>query len=299
MSPDKINDDRGALSKPTEAHDPGLPTLLALVQRSAAYLTKHGISNARREAEWIFSETLSLTRMELYTRFDMPLAAAEVDRLRALVSRRGRREPLAYVIGTQPFRDLVLRVGPGVLVPRPETEELVGLMLAALPSAGRALDVGTGSGALALALKKAQPAWQVEATDVSATALETARANAARLALEIVFHHGHLATHCVGPFQLVVANLPYVGETERGECDPELAFEPAEALFSGADGLDLIRAFIPDLRRLLAPDGSAWLEHGWRQGEAITHLASAAGLSCAILPDSAGKNRFARLTPAP
>lgn len=276
-----------------------LPTLLELVQRSAAYLAKHGITNAKREAEWIFAEHLKLSRIELYTRFDMPLDDREVERLRALVTRRGQREPLAYVIGTQPFCDIVLQVAPGVLVPRPETEELVGLVLKSLPTPARVLDIGTGSGAIALALKKARPDAQVEATDASAAALEQAQANARRLELAVAFHQGHLASHLAGPFQAVVANLPYVGETERGECDPELAFEPAEALFAGADGLDLIRMLIPDLRRLLAVDGIAWLEHGWRQGPAIRDLAAAAGLACTIIPDGAGKDRYARITATP
>lgn len=273
-----------------------LPTLLELVQRSAGYLAKHGITNAKREAEWIFAEHLKLSRIELYTRFDMPLDEAEVERLRALVTRRGKREPLAYVIGNQPFCDLVLSVAPGVLVPRPETEELVGRVLKELPPTARILDIGTGSGAIALALKKARPAMQVEATDASAAALDQARANATRLGLDVFFHQGHLATHCHGPFQAVVANLPYIGETERAECDAELAFEPQEALFAGADGLDLIRALLPDLRRLLAADGIAWLEHGWRQGPAIRALAADAGLDCTIIADGSGKDRFARLT---
>src|SRR4051812_12318268 len=124
-----------------------LPTLMDLVRRSTDYLAGHGIANARRETEWIFAETLRLSRMDLYTRFDMPLEEAEVQRLRALVQRRGRREPLAYVLGNQAFAELILTVGPGVLVPRPETEELVGFatdrFTAETPV--RVLDVGTGS----------------------------------------------------------------------------------------------------------------------------------------------------------
>ncbi|MBA3848208.1 MAG: peptide chain release factor N(5)-glutamine methyltransferase, partial [Planctomycetes bacterium] len=133
------------------------PALQPLVQKSGEYLTARGIANGRREAEWIFAETLKLTRLELYTKFDMPLGPDEVVRLRELVQRRGRREPLAYVLGNQEFHGLRLGVGPGVLVPRPETEELVDRVLAELPSgACRALDVGTGSGAIALAVRHAR-----------------------------------------------------------------------------------------------------------------------------------------------
>jgi release factor glutamine methyltransferase len=277
-----------------------LPPLLELVTRSADYLAKHGITNARREAEWIFAEALKLSRIELYTRFDMPLDEAEVARLRALITRRGKREPLAYVIGNQPFRALTLTVGPGVLVPRPETEELIDHVLKALAAAGhpaeaRVLDIGTGSGAIALALKSECPALTVEATEVSGDAFVIARANAQRLGLEIVFHQGHLARECAGPYDAVVANLPYIGTDERADCDPELAFEPQGALFSGSDGLDLIRELMADLPRLLAPGGSAWLEHGWKQGPAIIALAAQHGLTCAIIQDGAGRDRFARI----
>jgi release factor glutamine methyltransferase len=273
-----------------------LPTLMSLLQRSAEYLKSHGIGNARREAEWIFAEALSLSRLELYTRFDMPVEEAEVGRLRTLVQRRGRREPLAYVLGNQEFCGLRLTVGPGVLVPRPETEELIALVLAELaPGPLRLLDVGTGSGAIALALKHARPACLVEASDQSQAALAIASANASRLELAVTWHQGHLARDRPGGYAAVVANLPYVGEDERAQCDPELAFEPQEALFCGRDGLGLIRELIADSRRLLAPGGLLWLEHGWTQGGAITAFCGEQGLSCTVLRDLSGRERFARI----
>jgi release factor glutamine methyltransferase len=261
-------------------------------------LASHGITNARRETEWIFAETLQLSRMDLYTRFDMPLEEPEVARLRTLVQRRGRREPLAYVLGTQHFGELVLHVGPGVLVPRPETEELVefAVGLFSADRACRVLDVGTGSGAIALGLKQARPAWQVSATDMSEAALDCARANGERLGLSVQWYHGHLAASQSGPFDLVVANLPYIAETERAQCDPELAFEPQSALFSGVDGLDHLRELIDDLPRLLGPQGQAVLEHGWQQGQAVCALAQSAGLVAKTIVDTGGKDRFAHLT---
>ena len=277
------------------------PTLQDLVRRSAEFLEGKGITNGRREAEWIFAETLGLTRLELYTQFERPLDTDEVGRLRALVTRRGKREPLAYVLGNQPFRDLVLQVGPGVLTPRPETEELVGLILKEVPArmeSGTApciLDIGTGSGCIALALKKSRPAATVEATDASPAALAQARANAERLNLTVTFHHGHLASHLAGPYAIIVANLPYIGEHELADCDPELVHEPREALFSGPDGLTLIRELLSDLRRI-APGGICWLEHGWRQGPAIRDLATAAGLSSTLIKDGADQDRFTRVT---
>ena len=274
-----------------------LPTLMDLMRRSTDYLTQHGITNARRETEWIFAETLLLTRMDLYTRFDMPLEDQQVDRLRQLVQRRGRREPLAYVLGNQAFGKLTLKVGPGVLVPRPETEELVEFVLTRVPSDTlvRVLDVGTGSGAIALGIKQAHPTWEVTATDASEEALAFARANGERLDLTVHWAHGYLAQQQHGPFDLVVANLPYIGEGERAQCDPELAFEPQRALFSGADGLDLIRELIADISRVLTPTGEAMLEHGWTQSAAIRVIAQANGFSATTIRDLAGKDRFAHL----
>jgi release factor glutamine methyltransferase len=234
--------------------------------------------------------------LDLYTRFDMPLELAEVERLRALVARRGRREPLAYVLGTQDFHGLRLMVTPAVLVPRPETEELVDLVVAALPAeAVTVLDVGTGSGAIALALKHLRPDLRVQARDVSPEALAVAQANAQRLGLDIACSQGHLAQGLDGPFAAVVANLPYIAEDERDLCDPELAFEPTLALFPGADGLGLIRELIADATRVLAADGVLWLEHGFRQGEAIASAAAQHGLAARVHVDGAGHPRCSEL----
>jgi len=273
-----------------------LPTLMPLIQRSGEFLVKHGIANGKREAEWLFAASLGLSRMELYLQFDRPLAADEVDRLRALVQRRGRREPLAYCLGSQPFHGLDLAVGTGVLVPRPETEELVDHVLAALPAGpARVLDVGSGSGAIALAIKHARGDCAVDAVEVSAVALEWARRNGAATGLAVEWRQGDLAEGIDGPFDAVVANLPYIAEDERALCDPETAFEPSAALFAGDAGLALIARLIADAPRLLAPAGVLWLEHGFRQGSAVRALAQRHGLRAATLVDLAGHERFARI----
>jgi release factor glutamine methyltransferase len=276
---------------------PSEGSLLDLLQRGADYLAKHDIDNARREAEWIFAEGLGLSRLELYTRFDMPVAEPERLMLRERIQRRGQREPLAYVLGTQPFCGLDLTVGPDVLVPRPETEELVELVSADLAQAGagdRILDVGTGSGAIALALCQRHSVCEVHATDLSAAALEVARANAERHQLTLTFHKGHLATELPGDWRMVVANLPYIGDNERQLCDPELDYEPQQALFAPDEGMALVRELIADAPRLLGAAGVLWLEHGFAQAERVAACCAEHGLQCRHEADGAGHLRFTR-----
>ena len=207
------------------------PTLMNLLRRSTDYLAQRGIENARREAEWLFVDCLNLTRLDLYTRFDMLVDSSDVDRLRGLITRRGRREPLAYILGTQPFCGLELQVDKRVLVPRIETEQLVELALSEIKERNgpvQVIDVGTGSGAIALALADviAQDALDaaVSAVDVSEEALAVARANAASSQLQCDFFTSDLLAQAPGPWQVVVTNLPYIGEHERERCDPELRF---------------------------------------------------------------------------
>lgn len=265
---------------------------MELLQRSRAYLEQRGVANARRECEWMFSLALGLSRLELYTRHDMLLAEPDVERLRGLVTRRGRREPLAYVLGSQPFAGVELAVAPGVLVPRPETEELVARLLADHgPEPRRVLDIGTGSGAIAIALAAARPAWVVTASDLSSPALNQARANGTRCGVTVDWRLADLLPDA-GPYDLIVSNPPYIAESERAHCDPELAHEPPEALFAGADGLAVLRRLIPAAAAALAPGAPLWIEHGFRQGSAVRELATAAGLACATVTDAAGQDRF-------
>jgi release factor glutamine methyltransferase len=198
--------------------------------------------------------------------------------LEALLQRRLAGEPLAYLTGHKEFFGLDLQVDGRVLVPRPDTETLVNWALELLDGQQRVLDMGTGSGAIALALKASKPTLHVQATDSSAAALAVAEANAQRLNLEIRFQQGAwfaALDACEAGFDCIVANPPYIAEL-----DPHLTalqFEPAPALTSGTDGLDDLRQIISQAPKHLAPGGWLLLEHGYDQAQAVRHLLSAAG----------------------
>jgi release factor glutamine methyltransferase len=221
-----------------------------------------------------------------------PVDAKTLEHLDALAQRRLQGEPLAYLSGRKEFFGLTLHVDARVLVPRPETETLVDWALEVLNTldeasaqapppqtpALRALDLGTGSGAIALALKASRPALLVDATDYSLDALAVAQTNAQRLKLEVQFHQGSwLAAlpQASARFNLIVSNPPYIAEHD--EHLPALAHEPLQALASGSDGLDDLRQIIAQARAHLRPGGSLLLEHGYDQATAVRELLEAAG----------------------
>jgi release factor glutamine methyltransferase len=209
---------------------------------------------------------------------DEALPPALAMALEPLVQRRLAGEPLAYLTGHKEFFGLDLRVDDRVLVPRPDTETLVTWALELLHGQQRVLDLGTGSGAIALALKASQPTLLVQATDFSAVALAVAQANARRLKLDIGFHQGawfDALPELDAPFDCIVSNPPYIAELDPHL--PALQFEPAQALTSGADGLDDLCQIISQAPKHLTPGGWLLLEHGYDQAEAVRGLLSAAG----------------------
>jgi release factor glutamine methyltransferase len=273
---------------------PPLPTVDALLARARA------LGLDRLDARLLVAHVLGRPAAWPLAHGDEPVGTEAAARVEHLVGRRAAGEPLAYLVGARAFHGLVLQVDPRVLVPRPETEGLVDWALECLAARGpgapaRVVDLGTGSGAVALAIRQARPDVPVTAVDTSADALTCARENAARLGLEVDFVLGSWWSGAgAGPFDLVVSNPPYIAEG-----DPHLAalaHEPIRALTSGPQGLDAIAEIVAGAPARLAPGGWLLLEHGHEQAGPVTDLMRAAGLdSITTRDDLAG---LARLTGA-
>lgn len=247
-----------------------------------------GVEDPRLDAEVLLAEATGWDRARLAADPDAEIPPPAARRFGEMVRRRLRREPVAYILGRRGFRRIELAVDPRVLVPRPETELLVELALELEPRS--VLDVGTGSGAIALAVAAELPGCEVTATDTSAAALEVARANAERLGLaeRVSFVEGSLPE---GEFDLILANLPYVAEGEWASLEPEVTeWEPREALLAGPDGLVALRSAIsaiaPDRERILSAQSqqstfavaaAVGLEIGRGQAAAVGELLGAAG----------------------
>jgi release factor glutamine methyltransferase len=207
-------------------------------------LTAAGCETPRLDAEVLLAAALGVDRAALIAD---PGRGVEPEPFREYVRRRARREPVAYILGRKGFRRLELAVDPRVLIPRPETEHVVEAALG-LPAGARVVDVGTGSGAIALALADERPDLRVVGTESSPGALAVARANAARLGLDVELLEGDLLEPVTGPVDAVVSNPPYVPDGAR--LAPELAYEPAEALYADREGLEVYRRLVPALREV-------------------------------------------------
>lgn len=296
-------------------------TIGTLLETAAGYLRDKRSTSPRLDAELLLAEALGLERIHLYTEFDRPLTTEEVDRFRALVARRATHEPVAYILGRAYFRHLQLEASPAVLIPRPETEELVdaaleslrrrpawapaatapaGAVAGARPPAPLVADVGTGSGAIALSLAREAGA-QVLAIDSSVEALGVAARNAAATGLEglVQFKRADLLSEeAEDSLHLVVSNPPYVTSGDMASLAPDIRlFEPASALDAGPDGLAVIRRLLPQAAWALRPGGSLLLEVGDGQAAEVVALARRAGFSLLTLhKDLSQKDRVVEAT---
>lgn len=281
-------------------------TVRELTQVSRDWLARKGVEAGRIEVERLMSSVLGCRPLDLFLDLDRPLTTPEVDAFRELLRRRGKREPLAYILGEWEFFGLAMEVNPAVLIPRPETEHLVELGLDILKTRRGDepacwLDVGTGSGCIAIALahKRGVEADEAWAVDIAADALEVARRNADRHGLgeRIRFVEGELCAPVKesGPFDLILSNPPYIAESEREGLQAEVGgHEPEGALFAGGeDGLDVTRRLVTEAFDLLAPGGALAVEIGAGRCPAARALFEEAGYEALeVVRDYGGHERI-------
>jgi len=250
-------------------------SLLEVLQSTTAYFTRHKIDNPRLNAEHLLAHALGRTRMDLYLEFERPLNDTELVPLRDLVKRRAQGEPLQHLLGTVEFCGHTFAIDKRAMVPRPETEQLVELLKAETGKRKpeRILDVGTGSGVIALSLAKQFPEADVVAVDISDDALALARENAVRLGLERVrFQKSDLLESLSERFDLIVANLPYISMQDRHLLAREVLHDPGVALFGGSSGDELVRKLIEETPSHLEPGGLLALEIGLGQAEGLSDV---------------------------
>lgn len=274
-----------------------MSTVLETIDGGTRYLEKRGIEDARRNMQWLVARQLGCSRMDLYLRFDQPINEADLAPLREALKQRGEGIPLQHLLGSVPFHQRDFRTDARALIPRPETEELAEWILTwELPENQRVLDMGCGSGVLGLTLAAERPAWELTLADVSPDALALARENAAALAIANTrFIASDLFATVDGPFDGIVANLPYVPESERATLAREVTHDPALALFGGPDGLDVIRRFIPAAFDHLQPGGWLALEIGHGQAARVAGFLQASGFTAIeVKSDLSGVARFPR-----
>ncbi|HEV8645441.1 MAG TPA: peptide chain release factor N(5)-glutamine methyltransferase [Burkholderiales bacterium] len=275
-----------------------IATVGALLEKAVRDLAaERDAAEARCDAQVLLGFTLGVTRAWLTTHMDQAADSEAAARFRSLVALRASGHPVAYLVGVKEFYGLPLRVTPDVLIPRPETEELVEAALERLPQGeGRkVLDLGTGSGCIAIAIARQRPAAQVTAVDSSNPAMALARENAAALDVEVEFLQSDwFAALGRRRFDLIVANPPYVAADDPHLRQGDLRFEPRPALAAGADGLANLRRIVRAAPKYLRPGGWLLLEHGYNQAEACRDLLHNAGFAELVFrADIAGLPRIA------
>ena len=279
-----------------------LKTVQEIITATSGYFGKHGVESARLNAELLLAHVLGKNRLDLYLEFDRPLGERELDPLRELMKRRAAGEPLQHLLGTVEFHGRSFLCDARALIPRPETEHLVELLLALPANKGtppeRVLDVGAGSGVIALTLAAEWPEATVDAVDISPNALALATENAARLGLaeRVHFLQSDLFSGLAGKgnrYGLIVANLPYIPAGEIAGLSREVRHDPVSALDGGADGAEVIRVFLDQARAHLDAGGTVALEIGAGQSEMLVeHLRLLGYNDIRWTADYGGINRF-------
>jgi len=271
----------------------------ALRSGAAALPTREGIPDPRREASWLLGAAWGVDEITLRLHPEREVPAEVEGRYRGWLHRRAAGVPAHHLTGACPFWGREFLVSPEVLIPRPETELVIETALELpLSETARVLDLGTGSGCIAVTLAADRPRWRVCAVDRSLAALSIARRNIERHGVDVKLILGDLASAAAPPWDLVVANLPYIPSADLTSLPEEVRRDPPTALDGGADGLDLVRALLTDLPRVLRVCGAAILEIGDNQADVVAAAAVAAGLAIARrLRDASGCERVVVLQP--
>ena len=273
-------------------------TIREIKERTEAFFKKKSVPNAKLDTDILIAHSLGIKRLDIYLDLDRPLTEAQLTDLRSLVKRRASREPLQYIIGNTEFYGLTLKVDPRALIPRHETEELIELIVERLKAPPkRILDLGTGSGAIALALASRYSDAEVTATDQSEEAITLAKENALALNLSsrVTFIKGNWfePLNEGARFDLIVSNPPYLTEAEMQTAEPEVIdHEPHSALASGQEGLDDLGLLFKSVPKYLAEGGLLALETGIGQADAIKAMASKVSLHGQSAEDLSGRLRF-------
>ena len=276
-----------------------MPTVLEILSKTEEFFAQKGVPSPRTDAQLLLAHALRCKRLELFLSFDRPLGEGELAEIRELVRRRGKREPLQHILGSQEFFGASIKCDARALIPRPETEELCEIISEKLfPDSGAPLgilDLGTGSGAIAVALALRYPNARVDAVDKSAPALELARENAASNGARVGFAESDWFGNAGEGYDLVVSNPPYLTEEEVAGAEPEVReHDPISALVSPDGGMADLKKILFGAARRLNPGGILALECGLGHAEKLAGMREGAGFARAeVFRDSSGRARFA------
>lgn len=275
-------------------------TVLSMLEWATEYFEQRNIPDPRLSIEWLLAKVLDCQRLDLYLKFDRPLSPDELDQLRPLVQRRSRHEPLQYILGHTPFHHVDLDVTPDVLIPRIETEQLVEQILEAHAdqTVQNVLDIGTGSGCIAIALKKAQPDWTLHGIDISSKALKVASANAAKNEVDLKLTEGDITNWKKIPvhssFDLIISNPPYVLPNEKKQLEKQVTeYEPSIALFYN-DIEQMYGSIIRFAEQHLKSKGTLYLEVHELYATRVCNLFTTEEWDAQIRKDYENKERFIR-----